>query len=91
MVAQRDNEVGGEGYGMSTTRTRLTAFSLSGGIAAVAGCLLVHLLQSYPDQLLTPDRSITHFSATVVGGIGVRRSARCSASFVFVGQRLVPG
>ena len=33
---------------MSTTRTRLTAFGLSGGIAAVAGCLLVHVLQTLP-------------------------------------------
>ncbi len=69
-VAQRDNQLAAEGYGMSTTRSRLTAFSLSGGIAAVAGCLLVHLLQTYPDQLLTPDQGLAVFSAAVVGGIG---------------------
>ena len=68
-VAQRDNQLASESYGMSTTRTRLTAFSLSGAVASVAGCLLVHVLQAYPDQLLTPERSLTTFGATVVGGI----------------------
>jgi branched-chain amino acid transport system permease protein len=85
MVAQRDNEIAAEGYGMSTTRTRLTAFSVSGATAAVAGCLLVHLLQSYPDQLLTPDHSITTFSATVVGGIASPLGAMLGA-FAFVGS-----
>ncbi len=90
MVAQRDNEVGGESYGMSTTRTRLTAFSLSGGIAAVAGCLLVHLLQSYPDQLLGPDRSIGIFERG--GGRGHRVRRGRPARLVRVGrQQLVPG
>ena len=71
MVAQRDNAEASESFGLGTTRTRLTAFGLSGGIAAVAGCLLVHLLQTFPDQLLTPDRSISTFGATVVGGIAL--------------------
>ena len=85
MVAQRDNEIGAESYGMSTTRTRLTAFGVSGAMAAVAGCLLVHLLQTYPEQLLTPDQSITTFSATVVGGIGSSIGALLGA-LVFVGS-----
>ena len=85
MVAQRDNEVGAEAFAMSTTRTRLTAFGLSGAIAAVAGCLLVHLLQTFPDQLLTPDRSLSTFGATVVGGIGSPIGAVLGA-LAFVGS-----
>ena len=85
MVAQRDNELAAEARGTSTARTRLTAFALSGTIAATAGCLLVHLLQSYPDQLLTPDRSISTFGATVVGGIGSPAGAVLGA-LLFVGS-----
>ncbi|QXC63063.1 ATP-binding cassette domain-containing protein [Aquihabitans sp. G128] len=85
MVAQRDNELASEGYGLSTTRTRLTAFGLSGTIAAVAGCLLVHVLQTFPDQLLTPDRSISTFGATVVGGIASPIGAIAGA-LLFVGS-----
>ncbi|HEV7720245.1 MAG TPA: ATP-binding cassette domain-containing protein, partial [Iamia sp.] len=85
MVAQRDNELAAEARGTSTARTRLTAFALSGAIAATAGCLLVHLLQSYPDQLLTPDRSISTFGATVVGGIGSPAGAVLGA-LLFVGS-----
>ena len=85
MVAQRDNELASEAVGMSTTRTRLTTFSLSGGMAAVAGCALVHVLQTYPDQLLTPDRSISTFAATVVGGIASPFGALIGA-LLFVGS-----
>ncbi len=85
MVAQRDNELASEAAGMSTTRTRLTTFGLSGGMAAVAGCLLVHVLQTYPDQLLTPDRSVTTFAATVVGGIASPFGALIGA-LAFVGS-----
>jgi ABC-type branched-subunit amino acid transport system ATPase component/ABC-type branched-subunit amino acid transport system permease subunit len=85
MVAQRDNELASESYGMSTTRSRLTAFALSGGIAAVAGCLLVHVLQTYPDQLLLPERSISAFGTTVVGGIGSPAGAVIGA-LAFVGS-----
>ncbi|HEV7757702.1 MAG TPA: ATP-binding cassette domain-containing protein, partial [Acidimicrobiales bacterium] len=85
MVAQRDNELGSEAFAMSTTRTRLTAFGVSGGIAAVGGCLLVHVLQTYPDQLLGPERSISTFGTAVVGGIGSPAGAVVGA-FVFVGS-----
>jgi branched-chain amino acid transport system permease protein len=85
MVAQRDNELGSEAFGLSTTRTRLTAFGVSGGIAAVGGCLLVHVLQTYPDQLLGPERSISTFGTAVVGGIGSPVGAVVGA-FVFVGS-----
>lgn len=69
MVAQRDSETAAESFGISTPGVRLGAFAISGTLAGIAGCLLTHLIQSYPEQLVTPEEGIAVFSATIVGGI----------------------
>ena len=47
VIAVRDNPASAAGMTISTVRTKLLAFAVSGGMAALAGCLLVTLL---PEQ-----------------------------------------
>ena len=42
LIAMRENESAAEAYGVDATRAKLTAFSISGFIAAAAGALIVH-------------------------------------------------
>ena len=63
---------------MNITRAKLTAFAMSGFIAAVAGCLLGHLLNSFSPDTYSPYESFVVFIAAVVGGVGLAARARCS-------------
>lgn len=51
-------------------RAKLTAFALSGFLAAVAGCLLVHVNRSYDEGPFVAAESLGIFTAAVVGGLG---------------------
>jgi branched-chain amino acid transport system permease protein len=70
MLALRENERGAQAFGIDLTRTKLTAFALSGGLAAGAGCLLVHVTQRFDAADYGALASVTAFTATVVGGVG---------------------
>src|SRR5690606_34394817 len=68
LIAMRDNEAGAEAYSLSSTRVRLTAFALSGAVASLAGCLMVHVSRGMPDGLFNPYGNLSIFSMAVVGG-----------------------
>jgi branched-chain amino acid transport system permease protein len=70
LLALRDNERGAQAYGLSTVRLRLTAFALSGGIAALAGCLFAHHQQAFGQQPYLPEQNLAVFTMVVLGGIG---------------------
>lgn len=70
MLALRENERGAQSFGIDLTRTKLTAFALSGGLAAAAGCVLVHVTQRFDAADYGALPSVTAFTATVVGGVG---------------------
>ncbi|MCB0978912.1 MAG: ABC transporter permease [Acidimicrobiales bacterium] len=70
IIAARDNEAGATAYSIGVTRAKLTAFALSGFLAAVAGCLLVHVNQAYTEQGFVAADSLSVFTAAVVGGLG---------------------
>ena len=69
IVATRDNLRAAEAASVPTTRTRLTAFMISGVIAGVAGGLYVVILGSVGYQTFPPADSITVFSMVVIGGM----------------------
>ena len=69
-VAVRDNERGAAAYAVPVVRAKLTGFALSGFLAAVAGCLLVHINQGYSEGPFVVTESIGVFTAAVVGGLG---------------------
>jgi branched-chain amino acid transport system permease protein len=68
LIALRDNEGATEAYGVSPVRAKLTAFAISGFLAAVAGSIYTHHQQSF--IVNDPYFSINVFAASVVGGLG---------------------
>ena len=70
LVAVRDNERGAQSYGIDVTTAKLTAFALSGFLAAAAGALYVHHQESLGIQPYAPARSFQVFIMVVIGGLG---------------------
>jgi branched-chain amino acid transport system permease protein len=91
LLALRENERGAQSYGVNITRAKLTAFAISGFLAAVAGCLLVHLLTGFGPDTYSPYESFGVFIAAVVGGVGSLLGAILGAVFLQGGQWFLPG
>jgi ABC-type branched-subunit amino acid transport system ATPase component/ABC-type branched-subunit amino acid transport system permease subunit len=71
VIAVRDNPASAAGMTISTVRTKLLAFAVSGGMAALAGCLLVTLLPSNtPGVTFAPEESVKVVAIVVIGGLG---------------------
>lgn len=70
ILALRDNERAAQSYSLSATRLKLTAFTMSGAIAGVAGGLFVHLNHSFDLRSYGVGKSLDVFTASVVGGLG---------------------
>ncbi len=70
IVAMRENELAAQAFSVSPVPVKLTAFTLSGAVAGVAGGLFVHLSQSFDLTSYTAQESLNVFTAAVVGGLG---------------------
>ena len=71
VIAVRDNPASAAAMTVSTTRMKLLAFAVSGGMAALAGCLLVTLLPSNtPGVTFAPEESVRVVAIVVIGGLG---------------------
>lgn len=70
LIALRANEATAQSFGINALRARLTAFSISGFMAAVAGALLAFHLGEVAQAAFSPDKSLTVFLYTVLGGLG---------------------
>ena len=68
--AVRENDLSAQSYTVSPGRAKLTAYAISGGLASVAGCLLVVISQHFDAATYAPEESLTIFTASVVGGVG---------------------
>jgi len=90
LLALRDNEQAATAYGISVWRAKLSAFALAGFVAAVAGCLYVHILLGYAEQPYEPAVSFNVFTAAVVGGLGSLTGAVLGALFLNGGQWFLP-
>ncbi|NLD75857.1 MAG: ABC transporter permease [Acidimicrobiales bacterium] len=86
LLAVRDNERGAAAYAIPVLRAKLTGFALSGFLAAVAGCLLVHVNGSYTEQPFVVGESLGVFTAAVVGGLGSLTGAVLGALFINGGR-----
>ncbi len=70
-IAVSDNPTSAAAMTISTTRMKLLAFAVSGGMAALAGCLLVTLLPSNtPAATFAPEESVRVVAIVVIGGLG---------------------
>ncbi len=90
LVALRDNERGVAAYAVPVLRAKLTAFAISGFLAAVAGCLLVHINQAYTEQPFLVAESLAVFTAAVVGGLGSLPGAILGAVYLQGGTWFLP-
>jgi len=70
IVALRENEKAAQAYAISPVPVKLSAFTLSGSVAGVAGGLFVHLAQSFDLATYGVEESVNIFTASVVGGLG---------------------
>jgi ABC-type branched-subunit amino acid transport system ATPase component/ABC-type branched-subunit amino acid transport system permease subunit len=90
LLAVRDNERGAAAYAIAPTRAKLTGFALSGFLAAVAGCLLVHINQAYSETPFVATESLGVFTAAVVGGLGSLWGAVLGALYLNGGTWFLP-
>jgi ABC-type branched-subunit amino acid transport system ATPase component/ABC-type branched-subunit amino acid transport system permease subunit len=70
LLAVRDNERAAAAMTISVARTRLHAFALAGGLAALGGAMYGGLLVRFTDGAFGPEESLTVVAMTVVGGLG---------------------
>jgi branched-chain amino acid transport system permease protein len=90
LLAIRENERAAEAYGVSPTRAKLTAFALSGAIAAFAGGLFVHHQQSFGEGPYNPGQNFAVFTMAVIGGIGSLPGAVLGAVYLRGTQWFLP-
>jgi branched-chain amino acid transport system permease protein len=90
LVALRDNETNVAAFGVSPTRAKLTAFAVSGAVAAVAGVVLVLAQSAFRPTTYGADESISVFVATVIGGPATLLGGAVGALFQRGSQWLLP-
>jgi len=90
LIAARENERATQAYGVSVVRAKLTAFAMSGFVAAFAGGLLVHHQQSFSLNLLDAEQNLLVFTAAVVGGLGSLLGATLGAVYLQGGRWFLP-
>jgi branched-chain amino acid transport system permease protein len=90
LLALRENERATQAFGVSATRAKLTAFAISGFVAAVAGALFVHHQQAYDAASFDPGLSIVMFTAAVIGGLGSLTGGVLGAVYLEAGFFLLP-
>jgi branched-chain amino acid transport system permease protein len=91
LLALRENERGAQAFGINILRAKLTAFAISGFLAAVGGCLLVQLLGGFSPDTYAPEQSFVIFTAAVVGGLGSLLGAGLGSLYLEGAQWWLPG
>jgi len=82
LIGTRDNGRAVQAYGVNLASTKLSAFAISGFIAAVAGALLAFQLQAVDATTFSPERSVSIFTITVIGGLTSLPGAILGAIYV---------
>ena len=70
LVAARDNEPAAQSFGISLLRARLSAFAVSGFLAALAGVLFAYQQGNVTASGFSVEQSLLLFTFTVIGGLG---------------------
>ncbi len=70
LIAARDNEAATQSFGINLVRIRLTAFAMSGFVAAFAGGLFAYHQNGVDAASFAPFQSLIIFSYAVIGGLG---------------------
>ena len=91
LIATRDNEAATRAAAVSTTRMKLTAFAISGGIAGFAGSIFVVHQRGVNNGSFSADISIALFLMVVVGGAGSLPGVVIGAIYVWGTQYYLHG
>lgn len=91
LQALRDNERAAAAFGISVTRAKLTAFAISGFIAASAGSVFVIHQASFRSESYDAGSSIQVFASAVIGGLGSVTGAVVGALYTRGAGWLLPG
>lgn len=87
LIAVRDNERMTAAANVSPTKAKLSAFAVSGGLAAAAGGFLVFLLPGFDaggsQSPFSPEASLRLIAVAIIGGIGSVGGAILGALWVF--------
>ncbi|MFA5787642.1 MAG: hypothetical protein WDA71_11805, partial [Actinomycetota bacterium] len=94
MIAVRDNPSQASAFGVGVSRTKLTAFVMSGVFAAAAGFLWSSGVGVASGPVFPPVRSLSIVSAVVIGGLGSVGGAILGAFYMlgipYFGTRISP-
>jgi branched-chain amino acid transport system permease protein len=90
LVALRENERAAQAFGVDVTRAKLTAFALSGFLAAFAGALLVHHQQAFSLTLVAPEQNLVVFTGAAIGGSASMLGAVLGALYLQGGRWFLP-
>ncbi len=90
LLAVRDNERAASALSVPVVQAKLAGFAISGFLAAVAGCLLVHVNQAYTEGPFVAAESLGVFTAAVVGGLGSWVGAVLGAIYLSGGTFYLP-
>ncbi len=87
LIAVRDNERMTAAANVSPARAKLSAFAVSGGLAAMTGGFLVYLVNGFnasgTEPLFDVSQSLRLVAVAIIGGIGSVGGAVLGALFVF--------
>lgn len=70
LIAARDNEPAAQSFGIGLLRARLSAFAVSGFLAALAGALFAYQQGNVGADSFSVETSLLLFTFTVIGGLG---------------------
>lgn len=87
--ALRENEKAAATFGVALTRYKLLAFTISGGIAALAGALYATYLETAESSAWTTNQSLLLVALVMIGGIGSLWGSVLSASLLIGLPRLL--
>ena len=82
LVATRDNQRAAQSFGVSPIRAKISAFALSGFIAALAGGFFVFHQYDVPRSVTQVESSLVIFSMAVIGGLGSIPGAVLGAGYL---------
>lgn len=88
LLATRDNEAQGAAFAVPVVRTKLTAFALSGFLAAFAGAIYGHGVETFQVANFPVSDSLRLVSMTVIGGLASIPGTILGAVFVVGVDRL---
>jgi branched-chain amino acid transport system permease protein len=86
LVATRDNVRAAQAFGISPIRARLSAFALSGFIAALSGGVYFFHQHGISTTLLETPRNLLIFSMAIIGGLGSVPGALLGSGYLMLLQ-----